>query len=370
MMKIELHHIKVKDLFNGYKDSGDDGVVGYGGTLDIRPPYQREFVYDLKKSEEVIHTILKGFPLNIMYWVRKEDGNYEILDGQQRTLSICKYLNHDYEIKLDGQKFYWDSLPDEDLEQLYEYELMVYICEGSNKEKRQWFEIVNVGGETLTPQELRNATYTGTWLTDAKRYFSKKNCVAYKLGNQFINGDPNRQELLEKALKGISNLQGTDIDEYMSRHQHDADADELWQYYQDVIHWVQKIFVKYRKEMKGLDWFGLFNKYKDNSYNATEIEKRIVELYNQEESDVSSLSGVYIYLLSGDEKYLSIRAFDKRTIRATYEKQQGICPKCGKHFELKEMHADHITPWSKGGRTVPENCQMLCADCNRKKSNI
>ena len=367
-MKIELNHIKVKDLFSGYKDSGDDGVVGYSGKLDIRPPYQREFVYDLQKSEEVIQTILKGFPLNIMYWVKKEDGNYEILDGQQRTLSICKYLNHDYEITVDGHKYYWDSLPDEYLDKLYDYELMVYICQGTNKEKREWFEIVNIGGEVLTPQELRNATYTGTWLSDAKRYFSKRKCVAYELGGKFITGDPNRQQLLEKALKGISNLEGTDIDEYMTRHQHDSDADELWQYYQDVIHWVQKVFIKYRKEMKGLDWCVLYNKYKDNKYNATELENAIVKLY--EDDDVTSYSGIYTYLLSKDEKHLNIRQFDKRTVRATYEKQKGVCPKCGKHFEIEEMQADHITPWSKGGKTIPENCQMLCADCNRKKSNI
>jgi hypothetical protein len=367
-MKIKLHHIKVKDLFEGYLDSGDDGVVGYGGILDIRPPYQREFVYDLKKSEEVIHTILKGFPLNIMYWVKKDDNNYEILDGQQRTLSICKYLNHDYEISLDGHKYYWDSLPDEDYNRIMDYELMVYICEGTNKEKREWFEIVNIGGEVLTPQELRNATYTGPWLSDAKRYFSKRNCPAYGLGSKFIVGDPNRQQLIEKALKGICDLEGTDIDEYMSRHQHDTDADELWQYYQDVIHWVQKVFVKYRKEMKGLDWCAFYNKYKDNKYNATEYENRIVTLFDDD--DVTSYSGIYLYLLSGEEKHLSIRAFDKRMIRYAYEIQKGFCKKCNKHFELDEMQADHITPWSKGGKTIKENCQMLCADCNRRKSDI
>lgn len=366
-MKVELHQIKVKDIFNGYADSGDDGVVGYNGHLDIRPPYQREFVYDLARSEEVIQTILKGFPLNIMYWVKKEDGNYEILDGQQRTLSICKYLNHDYEITVDGHKYYWDSLPDEYLKKLYEYELMVYICEGTNKEKRDWFEIVNIGGEVLTPQELRNATYTGTWLSDAKRYFSKRNCAANGLGGKFITGDPNRQQLLEKALKGISELQKTDIDEYMSRHQHDTDADELWQYYQDVIHWIQKTFIKYRKEMKGLDWFGYYNKFKGNKYNATELEAKIQDLFNDD--DITNFSGVYLYLLSGEEKHLNIRAFDKRMRRHAYEAQKGLCIKCGKHFEIEEMQADHITPWSKGGKTIPENCQMLCADCNRKKSD-
>ena len=191
--------------------------------------------------------------------------------------------------------------------------------------------------------------------------------MAYKLGSQVITGDPNRQQLLEKALKGISILEDTDIDEYMTRHQHDSDADELWQYYQDVIHWVQKVFIKYRKEMKGIDWFSLYNNYKDNKYNATELEKRILVLFDDD--DVTSLSGIYLYLITGEEKYLSIRTFDKRTVRATYEKQKGICPKCGNHFELSEMQADHITPWSKGGKTIPENCQMLCADCNRRKSN-
>lgn len=367
-MNIEPRKIKVIDLFQGYVDSGDDGVVAYNGILDIRPPYQREFVYDLKKSEEVIQTILKSFPLNIMYWVAKEDGNYEILDGQQRTLSICKYLNHDYEISVDGHKYYWDSLPDEYLERLYNYELSVYICQGTNKEKRDWFEIVNIGGEVLTTQELRNATYTGTWLSDAKRYFSKRNCVAYNLGGKFITGDPNRQQLFEKVLKGISNLEETDIDEYMTRHQHDEDADELWQYYQDVIHWIQKVFIKYRKEMKGLDWFSFYNNYKDNKYNGNELEKRITELFDDD--DVTSFSGIYPYLLSGDEKYLSIRRFDKRTIRSSYERQNGNCNRCGVHFEIDEMQADHIIPWSKGGKTIPDNCQMLCAKCNRLKSDI
>lgn len=367
-MKIDETTILVKDLFDGYEDKGDDGVVGYGGKLDIRPPYQREFVYDLDKSRKVIQSVINHFPLNTMYWVKKEDGNFEILDGQQRTLSICKYLHHDFELITEGHTYYWDSLPDEDYEKIMSYSLKVYICEGTNKEKLAWFETVNVGGETLKPQELRNATYTGTWLSDAKLYFSKKKCQAYNLGGQLITGDPNRQELLEKTLKGISNLQGTNIDEYMSNHQHDSDADELWQYFQDVIHWVQKVFVKYRKEMKGLDWFTFYNKYHDNKYNATEFEKRIVELF--EDDDITSFSGIYPYLLSGDEKYLSIRAFDKRTVRATYEKQKGICPKCGKHFKIEEMQADHIDPWSKGGKTIPENCQMLCANCNRKKSNI
>lgn len=312
-MDIKLVPIKVKDLFDGYEDKDDDGVVAYGGKLDIRPPYQREFVYDLKQSEDVIHTVIKGFPLNIMYWVKKDDGNFEILDGQQRTLAICKYLNHDYDITIDGKRFYWDSLTDDEYKQLVNYELMVYICEGTTKEKRDWFEIVNVAGVELTDQELRNATYTGPWLFDAKRHFSKRNCAAFGLGNKYINGDPNRQELLEKALKWISDVKGTTIDGYMTLHQHDQDSDELWTYYQNIIHWIEVTFPKYRKEMKGLDWGTFYNLYHENTYNATELEKRISEL--MVDDDVTSRKGIYHYLLSGEEKYLSIREFDNRTKR-------------------------------------------------------
>lgn len=372
-MKIDLFPVAVKDLYTGYEDRGDDGVVGYGGMLDIRPPYQREFVYNAKQSEEVIHTILKGFPLNIMYWVNKGNGQYEVLDGQQRTLAICKFLHHDYSITVDGNKYYWDSLPDEYYDQLMNYQLMVYVCEGTNKEKREWFEIVNIAGEKLTNQELRNATYTGEWLSDAKRHFSKRNCVAYMMAKNYTSGDPNRQELLEKALKWICDTQSTTIDEYMSRHQHDKDADELWQYWQDIFNWVQKIFPNYRSLMKNQDWGTLYNRYHENAYNATALEKRIVELIDDDE--VTSKKGIYPYLLSGEQKHLSLRAFDERDKRKKYQEQGGICPHCesagihGKVWKYNEMEGDHITPWSEGGKTEYSNLQMLCKTHNRMKGN-
>ncbi len=366
-MEVKLVPITVKELFKGYEDRGDNGVVGYDGKLDIRPPYQREFIYDLKQSEEVVHTILKGFPLNIMYWVKKTDGNYEIFDGQQRTLSICKYLDHDYDMTINGKRFYWDSLTDDEYEQIVNYELMVYICKGTPKEKLDWFEIVNIAGGKLTPQELRNATYTGKWLFDAKRYFSKRNCAAYGLSNKYIKGDPNRQELLEKALKSISDTKKTTIDGYMTLHQHDKDADELWTYYQKIISWINIIFPKYRKEMKGLDWGTFYNKYHGNKYNTTEFEKKIAKLMKDE--DVTAKKGVYLYLLSGEERHLSVRTFDNRMKREAYERQKGICKKCKECFKIDEMEADHITPWSKDGKTDSKNCQMLCRDCNRRKSN-
>jgi 5-methylcytosine-specific restriction endonuclease McrA len=371
-MKIRPVSIKVKEVFKGYVDNGEDGVFAYSGRLTIRPPYQREFVYNDTQAESVIHTALKGFPLNVMYWVQVAPDEYEVLDGQQRTLSIMRYLSHQFSIKLDGQTFYWDSLPDDKYNNLVDYEFMIYICEGNESEKLEWFSIVNIAGEKLTPQELRNSVYTGTWLSDAKRHFSKSNCAAKGLSDRYITGTPIRQELLEKALKGICELQGMkDITEYMSAHKNDADADELWQYFQDVIHWVGKIFPEYYKDMKGIDWCHLYNKYKDNSYNSTTMKAEVKRLH--EDEDVQKTKGIYEFLLCASidpyaERLLDLRAFTERDKIAAYSKQGGICPVCNEHFEYNEMEGDHIKPWSKGGHTVPENCQMLCKDCNGKKS--
>jgi len=202
-MKIEPKQIKVKDIFDGYADNGDDGVFAYGGRLAIRPPYQREFVYDAKQAEAVIHTVLKGFPLNVMYWVKVGEDSFEVLDGQQRTLSVMQYLKHQFSVVLDDQKYYWDALPDDKFNAIMNYEFMIYICEGETSEKLAWFKVVNIAGEKLTTQELNNSVYTGAWLSDAKRYFSKRNCAAKRISDKYIIGAPNRQELLEKALKKL-----------------------------------------------------------------------------------------------------------------------------------------------------------------------
>lgn len=374
-MKIELHNIKIKDIFNGFSDDGEDGVFAYGGKLAIRPPYQREFIYDQKEQEAVLHTILKGFPLNTMYWV-KTDGEYEyeVLDGQQRTLSVMYFLSHKLQIKWNDKSYYNDALPDDLYDRLMNYEFMVYICEGSSSEKLEWFEVVNVAGEELTTQELRNSVYTGKWLSDAKRHFSKSNCPAKGLSDKYITGAPIRQELLEKALAGICEYQGLkDITEYMAKHKSDDDADELWQYFQDVIHWVEKIFPKYYADMKGLEWCHLYNKYHNKSYNSKQMADDVKRLHEDEE--VQKNKGIYEYLLSRDDdpyaaKLLSLRAFPERDKQAAYSRQGGICPKCKKHFDYNDMAGDHIKPWSKGGQTVPENCQMLCKDCNGKKSDM
>ena len=364
-MKIELQKIKIKDVFDGYKDSNEEGVVGYGGKLDIRPKFQREFVYKDAQRNAVIDTIRKEFPLNVMYWsvVKNDDGSlkgYEILDGQQRTISFCQYMQGDFSI--DNK--YFHSLTNDERAQIENYDLYIYICDGTDSEKLEWFKTINIAGEKLTDQELRNAVYAGPWLTDAKRHFSKTGCAAYGLAEKYMNGSPIRQDYLQSALKWIS---GGNIEEYMSKHQFNDNASELWQYFQTVIAWVQMLFPNYRKEMKGLEWGDFYNKYHENSYDAQKMEERIVELMQDE--DVTAKKGIYEYLLCGDERHLSIRAFTDNMKREAYERQQGICADCKQHFEISEMEADHITPWSQGGKTITENCQMLCRDCNRRKSD-
>lgn len=364
-MKIKLHEIPVRDVVNGYRDSAENGVVGYGGKLNIRPAFQREFIYKDKQRDEVIRTIRKDFPLNVMYWVKSDNGGFELLDGQQRTISICQYVQGDFSI--DHMAFH--NLTKMEQEQILNYPLMIYICEGTDKEKLDWFKIINIAGEQLTAQELRNAIYTGEWLTEAKRYFSKTYCPAYQIAGDYLSGSAIRQNYLETALKWISDRDGIEIEDYMSQHQQDTNCNDLWLYFQTVISWVKAIFPTFRKKlMAGLDWGIYYNKYGTSSHDPKTYEERIVKLLDDE--DVSNQKGIYEYLLDGNEKHLSIRAFSPKMARTAYEHQKGICPKCGKHFEIEEMQADHITPWSKGGKTIQENCQMLCADCNRRKSNI
>lgn len=362
-MEIKLKEISIRDVASGYINDEEEGVVGYGGKLNIRPKYQREFVYKDTQRDAVVNTIKKNFPLNVMYWVKTEEG-YEVMDGQQRTISFCSYINGDYSI--DYQ--YFHNLTEEEKNQILDYKLMIYICDGTDKEKLDWFRIINIAGEKLTDQELRNAIYTGEWLTNAKKYFSKTSCPAYQIGEKYLNGTTIRQDYLETALKWIANSKNMDIEDYMSLHQHDADANELWMYFQSVIDWINRLFPKYRKEMKGIDWGILYNEYKDQIYNSDKLEEQIVTLMMDD--DVTSKKGIYLYLITGAEKYLSIRAFTDSQKRESYERQKGICPNCKEHFEISEMEADHITPWHVGGKTTADNCQMLCRECNRRKSGI
>ena len=282
-MKIELHEIPVRDVVFGYIDSAENGIKGYSGKLNIRPAFQREFIYKDKQRDEVIRTITKQFPLNVMYWVKGDNGNYELLDGQQRTISICQYVNGDF--SLDHLAFH--NLTDAERDQILDYKLMIYICEGTDKEKLDWFKIINIAGEQLTAQELRNAIYTGEWLTEAKKYFSKSQCPAYQMAGDYLSGSAIRQNYLETAIKWIAARDGIEIEDYMSQHQHDTNCNELWLYFQSVISWVKATFPTLRKKlMSGLEWGIFFNKYGAATHDPKTYEKRIVELLDDE--DVSN----------------------------------------------------------------------------------
>lgn len=367
-MNIEMHEISIADVFNGYVDSAEEGVVAFGGKLNVRPAYQREFVYKEKQRNEVVNTVRKGFPLNVMYWVKSDSGSeydYEILDGQQRTLSICQYIAGDFSINFQ----YFHNLTSSEQKQILDYKLMIYICDGTDTEKLDWFKIINIAGEKLYDQELRNAIYTGPWLTDAKRHFSKTGCPAYQIGNKYLNGNTIRQDYLQTALSWIAEKNNIQIEEYMARHQHDANCNELWIYFQSVINWVETLFPRnfYRPIMKGQPWGELYNHYGSlNTYDAGEFESRIKELVLDDE--VGNNKGVYPYLFTGDEKLLNLRTFSEKEKMAQYERQAGICPICHNHFEFEEMEGDHIIPWHSGGKTTPDNLQMLCKHCNRTKS--
>jgi len=356
-MNIELKEITVRELTNGYQDNNENGVVGFGGKLDIRPPYQREFVYDEKERNAVLNTLQKNFPLNVMYWAVREDGGFEVIDGQQRTISICQYVEGDFSI--DGLAFH--NLPKDKKEQILDYTLMVYYCSGADSEKLDWFETINIAGKVLTKQELRNAVYSGSWVSDAKRYFSKNSRP--KIGDEYLNGSANRQEYLETAIDWISEGK---IENYLSINQHEPNANELWLYFQAVISWIKVTFPKYRKEMKGLKWGFYYNQFKEHKFDFKKLEEQITDLMIDD--DVQNKKGIYAYVLTGKEKYLNIRAFNDKQKREAYEIQKGICIVCKEHFEISEMEADHIDPWHSGGKTSSENCQMLCKEDNRRKS--
>lgn len=361
MMDIELKQICVRDLVEGYEDNNEGGVKGYGGKLNIRPPYQREFVYKDKQRDAVINTLTRDFPLNVMYWAVCADGTYEVIDGQQRTISICQYVEGDFAFN----ERYFHNLQSDEQEQILNYKLMIYLCSGTDSQKLEWFRTINIAGEKLTEQELRNAVYAGSWLSDAKRYFSKTDCAAYNIGSDYLVGAPIRQDYLETVISWINN---GDIEAYMAKQQNKPNANELWLYFQSVISWVKATFVKYRREMKGVDWGSLYAEFKDAELDSAKLEAEIAKL--MADDDVSKKKGIYHYVLTRKERHLSIRAFTDNQKREAYERQKGICTVCKEHFDISEMEADHITPWHAGGKTDATNCQMLCKEDNRRKSGI
>ena len=373
MMTITPREVTVGEIVKGYVNNDEQGVRGFDGQLDIRPPYQREFIYNEKEQRAVIRTVLQGYPLNVMYWVRRADDAecpYEVMDGQQRTLSICQYVagKFAYEFK----NFF--NQPKDIRQRILDYKLMIYVCEGEESEKLDWFQTINMKQKPLTEQEIRNAIYAGPFVMDAKKHFSKTNCGAYRLGKDLVTGTLNRQEFLEQALEWMAaheTRQGNpqNIVSYMAAHQHDPNANNLWSYFQSVLNWAITNFdlKRFKKIMKGLDWALLYDNFgPPNTLDTEVLGKRISELM-RDTNEIGKPAGIIPYVLTGDEHYLDLRAFPEDIKLAVWEQQGHRCAVCGKEFDFEFMEGDHITPWRDHGRTVIENCQMLCRECNRRK---
>lgn len=373
MMTIKQIEVTVGEITTGYIDNDEQGIRGYNGRLDIRPPYQREFIYNKEEQEAVIRTVLNGYPLNVMYWVkRSEDAEcpFEVMDGQQRTLSLCNYVQGNFSV--DFLNFF--NQPADIQKRILDYKLTIYVCEGEASEKLEWFKTINIAGKPLYEQEINNAIYAGPFVSDAKKHFSKNNCGAYRLGKDLIKGTINRQDFLKTALKWMADYEtrqgkAQSIVGYMAAHQHDPNANNLWTYFQNVLNWAIENFNtnKFRKIMKGVDWAILYDRYNEEFLDKETLEKRISALIRN--SEIQKQQGIIPYVLTGDEHYLDLRSFPDDIKYTIWEKQNHICPLCHKEFGYEFMEGDHITPWKEGGRTVEENCQMLCKECNRRKGS-
>ena len=397
-MKTSQPDIRIRDLVKGYQDKGENGVVALGGKLNVRPAFQRAFVYNPDDRDRVMLSVYNNMPLNSMYWAINPDDTYEVIDGQQRLISICQFITNDdgygnpIAIDFNGRNTQtFEGLSPDKQKEILDYRLQVYVCEGTDDEKLDWFHTINIAGKQMTDQELLNANYTGRWLTAAKQFFSKKNnneaiAISYydnddkktllslsadkTLGDMGGLGDKaNRQLLLELALKWRAGAQPAEypqIKDYMSKHRFDDDAGELVEYFKNVIGWVKRVFVVYRPEMKGIEWGFLYNKYGKQPFDPVEIADELKRLYDLYDIDPDGLkkTGFYEYCLSGDRSLVWRRAFSDRQQKQAYERQKGKCARCHKPFALKEMEGHHKKAFADGGETTIENCIMLCKDCH------
>ena len=387
-MEITRKSITIRELCEGYVNESEtqieDAVKAYGGKLCVRPAFQRAFVYDKKQENAVIDTAMKGFPLNIMYWVDNGDGTYDCLDGQQRTISLCNFVDGISSFSAEwfngGKKNYIHTIQriDPDMyERFMNYELEVYICRGAKAERMEWFRTINIAGEELYPQELRNANYVSPWLTDAKRYFSKANasstakCPAERVGGQYTNKNANRQEILAQVISWfIGSTEDADICQYMEDHINDPDASELWNYFNNIIDWINEIFPGvYDKGMASVNWGALYNQYGEDDLDPDDICAKfdeLIEFKASKELDIS-VAKIVEYCITRDEKLLKHRQFSEPQRSTLYNRQNGICPDCGQHFLKADMHAHHIVPWYNGGLTEISNGVMLCKECHTQR---
>lgn len=377
--------ITINDICKGftYNELEGKGLYGLSGKLTIQPEYQRNYIYaDGTRDVAVIESILKGYPLGILYFVKTGENTFEVLDGQQRITSFGRYVIGKFAVKIDGMENYFSGL-NEDLQQkILNTKLLIYECEGTETEIKEWFKTINIAGIPLNEQELLNAIYSGKFVTEAKREFSNSQNSNVQKWKAYVKGDVKRQDFLSCALDWVSN---DEKEKYMSEHRNSDNINELKTYFTTVIDWISGIFKSVEKEMCGLKWGELYEKYGKHPYNPDEIDKKLKELYA--DGSVKKRSGIFEYILGGcvDTKLLEIRVFEDRDKRIVYENQTKLanenqlsnCPLCAisdnanktRIWKLSEMDADHVTAWSKGGATDISNCQMLCITHNRAKGN-
>lgn len=387
-MKTTLHtDWTVGDICEGfvYDRNENKGLKGLDGKLIIQPEYQRNYIYgDGKRDVAVVESLLKGYPLGLLYFVLNKDGMYEVLDGQQRITSFARFVKHSWPFAVErgGTPRYFNSLDKEDRDLILNTKLTIYVCEGNPSEIQEWFETINIAGVPLVKQELRNAAYHGPFVTKARAVFSNTGNANMMRWQTYIKGDPKRQAILEKALEWVSH---GDIENYMALHRNDNDINELKNYFDTVIDWVGSLFEYTGSEMQGVDWGPLYEKYHSGSYSRSAISARVNEL--MADDAVTDKKGIFEYILGGetDTKLLNVRLFDNRTKAEAYARQttaakakgESNCPLCAvghdanktKIWTLKEMDADHVSAWSKGGSTSLSNCQMLCKTHNKTKGN-
>ncbi|MCY4204485.1 MAG: DUF262 domain-containing protein [Bacteroidetes bacterium] len=378
-MKIHEHKITIRDIIDGYDNDESGQVTGLGGMLNIRPPYQREYIYDGKKDfqEALMQSIYHDRPVNLIYFAKAENSeyDYELLDGQQRIITICKFIvNREFSVSIgDGQTQYWHGLDKEDRERILDYQLHVHVCEGNANELMRWFQTINTGAKELSNQELRNSIYNGPWVTDAKRYFTKKGGQTVMCG-RYMSGKRERQDHLERILiwRTGSNQDST-IRQYMAKHRHERSAKHLWDYFKGIYEWIEDTFnvsknaKNYRTKMKSVDWGSLYCEFKDKDFDPIEVAEKVTNLFKCDPKEVNQ-AGIYPFVLSGDEKYLNRRAFTAEERQSAYDRQEGVCAITNKELSIEEMEADHIKPWSEGGKTDADNCQMICKAAHHKKT--
>ena len=387
-MKTTLHtDWTVGDVCKGfmYDKNENKGLFGLDGQLIIQPEYQRNYIYgDGKKDVAVVESLLKSYPLGLIYFVKNNDGMYEVLDGQQRITSFARFVNNSWPFGVEwkGKTRYFSSLDADERERVTGARLTIYVCEGEPSEIQEWFEIINIANVPLVKQELRNASYHGPFVTKARAVFSNTGNANMNRWQTYAKGDPKRQAILETALDWVS---GGDIDGYMAKHRYDASIDELTNHFETVVEWIDKIFDYTGSEVCGLEWGRLYGEYHTKAYSKDKVTERVNAL--MEDPQVTNKRGIFEYILGGEENtsLLNVRVFDEKTKKAVYEQQtkaareKGVsnCPLCahGKDANAKriykqsEMDADHVTAWSKGGKTDAKNCQMLCKTHNRAKGN-